>query len=73
MAIGISFGGMHGYAINPARDFGPRLFALVAGFSNTGFGDLSIWTVPILGPILGGTVGALFYDFTIGKILKNKN
>ena len=35
VAIGISFGGMHGYAINPARDFGPRLFTVVAGFSLT--------------------------------------
>src|SRR5262249_3489986 len=38
VAIGISWGGMHGYAINPARDLGPRLFTLVAGFRNTGFG-----------------------------------
>ena len=37
VAIGISFGGMNGYAINPARDMGPRLFALVAGFKNNGF------------------------------------
>jgi len=36
VAIGMSFGGMHGYAINPARDFGPRLFTVVAGFSNNG-------------------------------------
>src|SRR5262249_59821248 len=37
VAIGVSWGGMHGYAINPARDFGPRLFTLVAGFEKTGF------------------------------------
>ncbi len=36
VAIGISFGGMYGYAINPARDLGPRLFAVVAGFKNNG-------------------------------------
>jgi glycerol uptake facilitator protein len=61
VAIGVSWGGMHGYAINPARDFGPRLFTLVAGFQNTGF-ETSAWWVPILGPLLGGLVGALIYD-----------
>src|SRR5262249_37899160 len=39
VAIGISWGGMHGYAINPARDLGPRLLTLVAGFKNVGFAD----------------------------------
>jgi glycerol uptake facilitator protein len=39
VAIGMSFGGMHGYAINPARDFGPRLFTAVAGFKNNGLTD----------------------------------
>jgi glycerol uptake facilitator protein len=61
VAIGISWGGMHGYAINPARDFGPRLFTLVAGFENTGFGTPALW-VPIIGPLLGGLTGATVYD-----------
>src|SRR5262249_6067162 len=43
VAIGISWGGMHGYAINPARDFGPRLFTLAAGFQTTGFGTHALW------------------------------
>lgn len=73
MAIGISFGGMHGYAINPARDFAPRLFALVVGFKNTGFSDFYIWVVPILGPILGGCLGAICYDLTIGCAVKKSN
>src|SRR6202162_3636418 len=39
VAIGMSFGAMHGYAINPARDFGPRLFKVVGGFDNNGITD----------------------------------
>jgi glycerol uptake facilitator protein len=69
VAIGMGFGGMHGYAINPARDLGPRLFSLLAGFKNTGFRDTTIWTVPVLGPLVGGVLGALIYDAVIGKAL----
>jgi glycerol uptake facilitator protein len=61
VAIGISWGGMHGYAINPARDFGPRLFTLVAGFQDTGFANHSFWP-PIVGPLIGALLGALIYD-----------
>src|SRR5262245_35644354 len=61
VAIGISWGGMHGYAINPARDLGPRLFTLAAGFHNTGFSN-GVFLVPIVGPLLGGLLGALVYD-----------
>jgi glycerol uptake facilitator protein len=70
VAIGMSFGGMHGYAINPARDFGPRLFTMVAGFRNNGIsnGD-RIWWVPVAAPLLGGLVGAAVYDFGIRRFL----
>jgi glycerol uptake facilitator protein len=66
VAIGMSWGGMHGYAINPARDFGPRLFTLVAGFENTGFDTPALW-VPIVGPLLGGLLGALVYDWLVRR------
>ncbi len=70
VAIGISFGGMHGYAINPARDLGPRLFTWVAGFKNNGFSDGSgVFWIPIAGPILGGLIGAAVYDFGIRRFL----
>jgi glycerol uptake facilitator protein len=70
VAVGISFGGMHGYAINPARDFGPRLFTVVAGFKNNGLTDGSnVFWVPIAGPILGGLIGAGVYDFGIRRFL----
>jgi glycerol uptake facilitator protein len=70
VAIGMSFGGMNGYAINPARDFGPRLFSVLAGFKNNGLTDGTIaWLPPIIGPLVGGVLGALAYDFTIGRSL----
>jgi glycerol uptake facilitator protein len=70
VAIGISFGGMHGYAINPARDFGPRLFTVVAGFKNNGLTDgTNAFWVPIVGPILGGLIGAGVYDLGIRRFL----
>ena len=71
VAIGMSFGGMHGYAINPARDFGPRLFTVVAGFRNNGLTDGSgAWLVPIAGPLLGGLLGSGLYDFGIRRFLR---
>jgi glycerol uptake facilitator protein len=66
VAIGISFGGLHGYAINPARDFGPRLFTVMAGFKNNGLTDGSgVFWVPIVAPLVGGLLGAALYDFAI--------
>jgi len=70
VAIGMSFGGMHGYAINPARDFGPRLFTAVAGFKNNGLTDgPPVFWVPIAGPILGGLIGSAVYDFGVRRFL----
>ncbi|MCQ8240618.1 MIP/aquaporin family protein [Rhizosaccharibacter radicis] len=74
LAIGISWGGMQGYAINPARDLGPRLFAVVAGFKNNGLTDgTGIWLPPVLGPIVGGPLGAIIYDVFIGRPLAAAN
>jgi glycerol uptake facilitator protein len=71
VAIGMSFGGMHGYAINPARDFGPRMFAVVAGFRNNGITDgTRVWWIPVVAPLLGGLAGAALYDFGIRRYLK---
>lgn len=71
VAIGMSFGGMHGYAINPARDFGPRLFTVIAGFPNNGLTDgTRVWWIPIVAPLLGGLAGAAIYDFGIRRFLK---
>jgi glycerol uptake facilitator protein len=71
VGIGMSFGGMHGYAINPARDFGPRLFTAVAGFRNNGLTDGShVWWIPVLAPLLGGLAGAATYDLCIRRYLR---
>jgi len=71
VAIGMSFGGMHGYPINPARDFGPRLFTAFVGFQNNGLTNGNrVWWVPILAPLVGGVVGAAVYDFGIRDFLR---
>ncbi|WP_277671050.1 MIP/aquaporin family protein, partial [Saccharomonospora viridis] len=74
-AIGLSFGTNAGYAINPARDFGPRLLAYFAGWGEAalpGNGEWfsNYWWIPILGPLVGGVVGILIYDLFIGQVLK---
>jgi glycerol uptake facilitator protein len=74
VAIGMSFGAMHGYAINPARDFGPRLFTVLAGFSNNGITDGNrVWWVPVLAPLIGGVLGAAVYDFGIRRFLRRSS
>jgi glycerol uptake facilitator len=75
MAVGISFGANAGYAINPARDFGPRIFAWIAGWGklampgNYGWIDGYFW-VPIVGPLIGAGLASVMYDVFIQDILK---
>ncbi|EIJ68986.1 MULTISPECIES: MIP/aquaporin family protein [Pasteurellaceae] len=62
-AIGLSLGGTTGYAINPARDFGPRIaLSLLSKKLNTS-PDWGYGWVPILGPMIGGVIAALGYNF----------
>jgi glycerol uptake facilitator protein len=71
VVIGMSLGALSGYAINPARDFGPRLASWVTGWSTAmkaPNGDLYFW-VPIIGPFIGGAIGAYVYDGLIGRFL----
>lgn len=66
MAIGMGFGLNAGYAINPARDFGPRLFTLVAGWGPGVFtAGNGWWWVPILAPCIGGVLGGTAYDMCV--------
>src|SRR2546421_8023535 len=70
VAIGASFGLNTGYAINPARDFGPRLWiAIVSGGASFSADNYYFW-IPIVAPLLGGVVGAFVYDFTLGKVIE---
>lgn len=74
VGIGMSFGALHGYAINPARDFGPRLLTVLAGYRNNGLTDgTGTFLVPILGPLLGGLIGAAVYDLGIRRWLPASN
>jgi len=57
--VGLSLGGPTGYAINPARDFGPRLAHAVLPIAGKGNSDWGYAAVPILAPVLGGVVGAM--------------
>ena len=61
--IGMTFGFNAGYAINPARDLGPRLFTFVAGWGSEVFrAGNHWWWVPIVGPLVGGVLGGAIYD-----------
>ena len=67
VVIGTAFGFNAGYAINPARDFGPRLFTFVAGWGGEVFhAGNTWWWVPVVAPCLGGVVGGWVYDACVG-------
>ncbi|MCF8564165.1 aquaporin family protein [Alicyclobacillus tolerans] len=71
-AIGMSFGVDAGYAINPARDFGPRLFAWLAGWGPNAFPGPGIggyWWIPIVGPLVGGGIGPFVYKWFIADTI----
>jgi MIP family channel proteins len=68
LLIGATFGFNAGYAINPARDFGPRLFTAVAGWGVEVFrAGGGWWWVPIVAPIIGALLGAWVYDALVGN------
>lgn len=75
LAIGLSIGANAGYAINPARDLGPRLVTWIYGWKTIAvpgdYGNVNsyMW-IPIAGPFIGGVIGAALYDFFVGWVLK---
>jgi glycerol uptake facilitator protein len=62
-AIGLSLGGSTGYAINPARDLGPRIAHAILPISGKGNSDWSYSWIPVAGPIAGAIVGGLIISF----------
>jgi glycerol uptake facilitator protein len=71
VAIGMAWGSDAGYAINPARDFGPRLASFLTGYGTAfrdQYGNIYFW-VPIIAPLIGGVIGVGLYDFLIGRHL----
>ena len=61
LVIGVSLGGTTGYAINPARDLGPRIAHFILPIAGKGDSDWSYSWVPVFGPLLGGALGALLF------------
>jgi glycerol uptake facilitator protein len=61
-SIGLSLGGPTGYAINPARDLGPRIAHFVLPIAGKGDSDWSYSWIPVVGPIIGGIIGAVLYN-----------
>ncbi|OBZ08562.1 MULTISPECIES: MIP/aquaporin family protein [Bacillales] len=61
VVIGLSLGGTTGYAINPARDLGPRIAHFVLPIAGKGSSDWRYAFVPVVGPVVGGVLAAIFY------------
>jgi glycerol uptake facilitator protein len=61
--IGMSLGGPTGYAINPARDLGPRIMHFVLPIAGKGPSDWGYAWIPVVGPLVGGVLGALAFDW----------
>jgi glycerol uptake facilitator protein len=64
--IGLSLGGPTGYAINPARDLGPRIAHFALPIAGKGDSDWQYAWIPVIGPVIGGIVGALLFRVTLG-------
>ena len=61
-SIGLSLGGPTGYAINPARDLGPRIAHAVLPIPGKGGSDWGYSWIPVVGPLIGGVIGAVLYS-----------
>jgi glycerol uptake facilitator protein len=66
LGIGLSLGGPTGYAINPARDLGPRIAHAVLPIAGKGGSDWGYSWIPVVGPIIGGIIGAVLFTLLFG-------
>lgn len=64
-AIGLSLGATTGYSLNPARDLGPRIMHAILPIKGKGDSDWSYAWIPVVGPIIGGSLGALLFNMVI--------
>lgn len=62
LGIGLSLGGPTGYAINPARDLGPRIIHALLPIPGKGPSDWGYAWIPVIGPLMGGALGAVLFD-----------
>jgi glycerol uptake facilitator protein len=68
--IGASMGYLEAWAINPARDLGPRFFCFLAGWGPAAFPSPgNYWWIPIVGPLLGGCLGGAAYQYLVRPFL----
>lgn len=69
--IGLSLGGPTGYAINPARDLGPRIAHALLPIPGKGTSDWEYSWIPVVGPLIGGALGAVFYQLFFTNFMLN--
>lgn len=63
VSVGMSMGGLTGYAINPARDLGPRIAYAILPFNNKADANWGYSWIPVVGPIIGGILAVLLFNF----------
>jgi glycerol uptake facilitator protein len=69
LVIGLGLGGTTGYAINPARDLGPRIMHAILPIPGKGSSDWEYAWIPVVGPLIGGAIGVLVYNYGITEFV----
>ena len=69
LVIGLALGGTTGYAINPARDLGPRIMHFILPIAGKGDSDWSYSWIPVVGPLVGGALGWIVYNYGVANFI----